>query len=85
MSDYDTWALPLVKQKLLNGERITQADMLKATGGKAWRLPAAIYHLSRNGWEIMRHQNPDRTVSYYLTRQEILWQRERLEKQRRAA
>ena len=78
MKSCDTWALPLVKEKLLKGEFVTQVDMLKATDGKAWRLSAAIYYLRNHDWEILGHENSDRTVSYYLTRQEIRRQQGKL-------
>ena len=71
MKPYDTWALPLLKQKLLNAERVTQEVMLKETDGKAWRLSAAIYYLKRSGWDISTVTHMDRTVEYHLDHSEI--------------
>jgi hypothetical protein len=69
---YSTWALPLLKhkQKLLNGEHVTQSGMLAETGGTAWRLSAAVYHLSRHGWNIQRYDR-GRIRVYYVDHREI--------------
>ncbi|MFE8032028.1 hypothetical protein [Thiohalocapsa marina] len=67
----DTWALPLLKAKLLNGHHVTQADMLAETQSQAWRLAAAIYYLSaRCQWNIRRHDRDGIRV-YHLDHAEI--------------
>jgi hypothetical protein len=70
MNNCNTWALPLLKQKLLNGEHVTQSEMLAETSGTAWRLSAAVYHLSRRGWNIQRYDRSRMRV-YYLSHREI--------------
>lgn len=70
MKPYSTWALPLLKQKLLKGEHVTQSGMLAETGGTAWRLSAAIYYLGRRGWNIQRYDRGLIRV-YYLEHLEI--------------
>ena len=72
MSTKDTWALPIVKARLLAGERLTQANMLAATGGRAWRLSAAIHYLRhRKGWEIVTTLDGSRVAHYHLPPREI--------------
>ena len=72
MSSKDTWALPLVRRRLLAGERLTQADMLAATNGRAWRLSAAIYYLRhRLGWGIVSRTGANGCAVYWLPADEI--------------
>lgn len=72
MSTQDTWALPIVKARLLAGERLTQADMLAATGGRAWRLSAAIHYLRHNkGWGIVTILDDAHVAHYHLPPREI--------------
>lgn len=78
----DTWALPLLKQKLLDAEHVTQPAMLAETNGKAWRLSAAIYHLTKQGWDILRYDRDGIRV-YHLNHAEI--QRLRIEAREAAA
>ena len=66
----NTWSLPLLKRLLLDGERVTQAQMLERTGGRAWRLSAAVYYLSRHGWDISRTDGPGGIREYFLTPRE---------------
>ncbi len=66
-----TWALPLVKARLLSGQRITQAQILQATSGRAWRLSACIHYLRRKGWGIQTRTNEQRCAEYFLSRAEI--------------
>lgn len=87
MSSTDTWALPEVKRRLLAGNRVTQADMLKATQGRAWRLSAAIYHLRKRGWNIITTMDAHKVAHYRLPHKEIqrLRQKEAAAQDRQAA
>ncbi|RMG35447.1 MAG: hypothetical protein D6720_07170 [Gammaproteobacteria bacterium] len=71
MTPMDTWCLPEVKRRLLVGERVTQADMLAITGGRAWRLAAAVYYLRKRGWDIRTTENASGCAVYHLPPNEI--------------
>lgn len=67
-----TWALPLLKKKLLSGGHVTQAEMLEATDGRGWRLSAAIFYLNHNlQWRIERYDDPHGFRHYHLEPEEI--------------
>ena len=72
MTPSDTWALTTVKRWLLEGRRFTQADLLEATGGHAWRLSAAIWHLRHySKWDVLSETQADGCALYWLSRAEI--------------
>jgi len=72
MSRQDTWCLPEVKRRLLSGQRITQAAMIEATQGRAWRLSAAIHYLRRSqGWGIASIKGRHGWAEYWLPHAEI--------------